>query len=84
MLKKRLINTLKITINSLEDDLDNEKRKNEVYKHDLTILVESNTRLNKKISDLEQYIENLNNNIEILFHNLPENIKELVRPEVQN
>ena len=83
MLKSRLIETLKRTINSLEDELQNEKLKNETYRHDLTILIENGSELRQQITNLELEKEVLNNNIEILFNSLPDNIKELARPTGQ-
>ena len=64
--------------------MQKEKGKNEIYRHDLTVLINNGSELRKEITDLELDVENLKNNIEFLFYNLPENVKELVRPEGQN
>lgn len=70
MLKKKLIEVLKNTINNLEDDLKKqkeelrkEKDKNEIYQKDLIIVLENSAEQRQKIIDLE-------NNIEFLTFNL--------------
>lgn len=84
MFKKTLIKTLKKTINSLEDDLNEAKDKNRIYEHDMMILIDNASELRNKITDLELEKQTLYDNIEFLFNNLPNNAKELVRPESQN
>ncbi len=78
MFNKRLIKTLKATINSLENDLENEKQKNSYLTKDLVIMIQNQTRSRKRIIDLE-------NNIEFLTNNLgSRKLKELVQPSHQN
>ena len=84
MFKNSLIKTLKKTINSLEDDLNEAKGKNRIYEHDMMILIDNASELRNKITDLELEKQTLYDNIEFLFNNLPNNVKELVRPESQN
>ncbi len=84
MFKNTLIKTLKKTINSLEDDLNEAKGKNRIYEHDMMILIDNASELRNKITDLELEKQTLYDNIEFLFNNLPNNVKELVRPESQN
>ena len=60
-----LKSTLLETINSLEDDLSSERQKNEIYKKDMSILIDTIKELKNKIIDLE-------NNVELLRNNVPE------------
>lgn len=71
---KLLIEALKSTINSLEDELKKEKEKNEIYQKDLIIVLKNGEEQRKKIKDLE-------NNVEFLYNNLSPKKKKLVRPE---
>lgn len=77
------INTkLKETINNLQEDLDRANFKNELkdekindYQKEREILLENAAEARAKILDLE-------NNLELVINNLPENvIKELDTPE---
>lgn len=78
MFNRKLIKTLKATINSLENDLENEKQKNSYLTKDLVVMIQNQTRSRKRIIDLE-------NNIEFLTNNLgSRKLKELVRPRNQN
>lgn len=78
MLNKKLIKTLKATINSLENDLENEKQKNSYLTKDLVVMIQNQTRSRKRIIDLE-------NNIEFLTNNLgSRKLKELVQRSNQN
>ena len=63
MFKKRLIETLKGVINSLEEDLEKEKQKNRVYQNDMVILLDTNRELRAEKKDLENNIEFLTNNL---------------------
>ena len=77
MLKRKLIETLKQTINSLQEELENEKQKNSYLTNDLVVVL-NNARANRrKITDLE-------NNIELLVNNLSPKKRELARPGNQN
>lgn len=72
MLKRKLIQVLKNTINSLEDDLQAEKRQNNQLINDNIILLENSRELRAKIVDLE-------NNVEFLYNNLSAQKKKLLR-----
>lgn len=79
MFKKKLINTLKSTINDLEDEklklkeeIRKEKEKGRLYQHDLVILLENAEENRKKIVDLE-------NNIEFLVNNLSPAKRKLIK-----
>lgn len=79
MFKKKLINTLKSTINDLEDEklklkeeIRKEKEKNRIYQHDLVILLQNAEENRKKIVDLE-------NNIEFLVNNLSPVKRKLIK-----
>ena len=81
MFNKKLIDTLKDTINNLEDELQDTKKrlkteqyKNEMYQKDLVIILENSEEQRKKITDLE-------NNIEFLVNNLSPQKKKLARLE---
>lgn len=63
------------TINSLEEELEQEKQKNENLRKDQLILLDSNKELRGKIIDLE-------NNIELLMAD-KENKKRRVSPKKQ-
>lgn len=78
MFNRKLIKTLKKTINNLQDDLDLansrvENRDNILkdYQEEHVILLENATESRNKVVDLE-------NNIELLVNNLSEQNKELV------
>ena len=77
MFNKKLIQTLKNTINSLEADLDEKKAVIKDYQEENEILLNNAAELRAKIVDLE-------NNIEFLYNNLTPKKKELVRPSNQN
>ena len=77
MFNKKLIQTLKNTINSLEADLDEKKAVIKDYQEENEILLNNAAELRAKIVDLE-------NNIELLYNNLTPKKKELVRPSHQN
>lgn len=79
MFKKKLINTLKSTINDLEDkklklkeEIRKEKEKDRLYQHDLVILLQNAEENRKKIVDLE-------NNIEFLVNNLSPAKRKLIK-----
>ena len=69
--KNNLIEVLKEVINNLEEDLKKEKARNEVYQKDMIILLNNSAEQRAKITDLE-------NNIELLRNNLSEQNKELI------
>lgn len=71
MFNKKLIKRLKETINSLDDELDIKEAVIESYQKENEILLENLEELRDKITDLE-------NNIEFLTNNLSEKNKELV------
>ncbi len=77
MFNRRLIKALKNTINSLEEDLQNEKEKNSYLTNDCLVLLKNSSRDRNKIIDLE-------NNIEFLVNNLSAKKRELVQPSNQN
>lgn len=52
-LKKALLQT----INSLEEDLEKEKQRNNTLQHDLIILLDTNKELRDKMKDYENNIE---------------------------
>ncbi len=54
------------TINSLEEELEQEKRKNKDLQRDQLILLDTNKELRDKIKDLENNIEFLNNKVPAL------------------
>lgn len=79
MFKKKLINTLKSTINDLEDEklrlkeeIRKEKEKSKLYQHDLLISLQNAEENRKKIVDLE-------NNIEFLVNNLSPAKRKLIK-----
>lgn len=74
MLKRKLIETLKQTINSLQEDLQNEKQKNSYLTKDLVVLLNNEMMNRKKMTDME-------NNIEFLVNNLSPKKRELARPD---
>ncbi len=78
MFNRKLIKTLKATINSLENDLENEKQKNSYLTKDLVVMIQNQTRSRKRIIDLEKNIEFLTNNIG------SRKLKELVQRSNQN
>ena len=49
MFNRKLIKTLKATINSLENDLENEKQKNSYLTKDLVVMIQNQTRSRKRI-----------------------------------
>lgn len=77
MLKRKLIETLKQTINSLQEELENEKQKNSYLTKDLVVLLNNEMMNRKKMTDME-------NNIEFLVNNLTPKKRELARPGNQN
>lgn len=84
MFKRVLIKTLKKVINNLEDENANLKSKVEQrdlilkdYQKEHEILLNNSAEYRAKITDLE-------NNIEFLYNNLTPKKKELVRPSNQN
>lgn len=77
MFNRKLIKTLKKTINSLEEELELEKSINRLFRNDCLILLETSVNQRRKIIDLE-------NNIEFLVNNLSTKKRELVRPGNQN
>ena len=77
MLKRKLIKTLKQTINILEEELENEKQKNKYLTNDLVVLLNNARRDREKLNDYE-------NNIELLFNELSPKKRELARPTNQN
>ncbi len=74
MLKRKLIETLKQTINSLQEELENEKQKNSYLTKDLVVLLNNEMMNRKKMTDME-------NNIEFLVNNLSPKKRELARPD---
>lgn len=75
MFNKKLIETLKKTINNLEEELDEKKSVIKDYQEENTILLENSAELRAKIVDLE-------NNIELLVNNSKsKKIKELVKDD---
>lgn len=78
MFNRKLIKTLKATINSLENDLENEKQKNSYLIKDLVVMIQNQSKSRKKIIDLENNIEFLTNNIG------SRKLKELVQRSNQN
>ena len=72
MFNRKLIETLKKTINNLEEELNEKKAVIKDYQEENAILLENSAELRAKIVDLE-------NNIELLVNNSKnEEIKELV------
>lgn len=71
MFNKKLIETLKKTINSLETELDEKKAVIKDYQEEHEILLNNASELRAKIVDLE-------NNIELLTNNLSDKNKELI------
>jgi len=69
--KNNLIEVLKKVINNLEEDLKKEKAKNEICQKDMIILLNNSQEQRAKITDLE-------NNIELLRNNLSKQNKELI------
>ena len=57
MFNRKLIKTLKNTINSLQEELQNEKEKNSYLTKDCVVLIENSSKDRKKIIDLENNIE---------------------------
>lgn len=84
MFKRILVKTLKNIINDLENENTNLKLKIEQrdlmlqdYQKEHEILLNNSAEYRAKITDLE-------NNIEFLYNNLTPKKKELVRPSNQN
>jgi len=77
MFNKKLIETLKSVINDLEKELDEKKTVIKDYQEENEILLNNSAEYRAKITDLE-------NNIEFLYNNLTPKKKELVRPSNQN
>ena len=77
MFNKKLIETLKSVINGLEKELDEKKTVIKDYQEENEILLNNSAEYRTKITDLE-------NNIEFLVNNLTPKKKELVRPSNQN
>lgn len=77
MFKRKLIEILKQVINNLEDELKEENERNRIYQKDMIVLLETNAEQRAKITDLE-------NNIEFLVNQLSNQKRELVRPLNQN
>ena len=77
MFNKKLIETLKSVINDLEKELDEKKTVIKDYQEENEILLNNSAEYRVKITDLE-------NNIEFLYNNLTPKKKELVRPSNQN
>lgn len=82
--ERRVNDLLKRTINNLEDDLDNanlrvKNRDNFIkdYQEEHVILLNNSVELRSKVTDLE-------NNIEFLVNQLSKQKRELVRPGNQN
>jgi len=75
--QERLIDSLKTTINSLEDDLEKTKAKLRVEQINNTKILKNEKKLRTKVKELE-------NNIELLYNNLSPQKKKLVRPANQN
>lgn len=75
MFKRKLIETLKRTINSLEDELAEKKVVIKDYQEENAILLENSAELRAKIRDLE-------NNIKLLVNNSrSKKVKELVNDD---
>lgn len=77
MFNKKLIETLKSIINDLEKELDEKKTVIKDYQEENEILLNNSAEYRAKITDLE-------NNIEFLYNNLTPKKKELARPSNQN
>ena len=77
MFNKKLIETLKSVINDLGKELDEKKTVIKDYQKEHEILLNNSAEYRAKITDLE-------NNIEFLYNNLTPKKKELVRPSNQN
>ena len=65
IIDKLVSNTLKNTINNLQDDLNKEKRKVEERNKMIKYLVQLSDENKSKIQDLENNIEILNYNLDI-------------------
>lgn len=75
MFKRKLIETLKRTINNLEDELVEKKAVIKNCQEENTILLENSAELRAKITDLE-------NNIKLLVNNSrSKKVKELVNDD---
>lgn len=61
--RKKLINNLKKVINSLEYENKQLKEKNRIYEKDLIILLDNAKEFRERITDLENNIELLTNNL---------------------
>lgn len=61
--RKKLINNLKKVINSLEYENNQLKEKNRIYEKDLIILLDNAKEFRERITDLENNIELLTNNL---------------------
>ena len=61
--KKRLIQSLKGVINSLEKENLQLKEKNKMYEHDIIILLDSSKELREEIRNLENNLEFVTNNL---------------------
>ena len=77
MFNKKLIETLKSVINDLGKELDEKKTVIKDYQNEHEIVLNNSAEYRAKITDLE-------NNIEFLYNNLTPKKKELVRPSNQN
>lgn len=71
MFNKRLIETLKNTINNLETEINEKNAVIKDYQKENEILLNNSAELRAKIVDLE-------NNLELLKNNLSEQNKELI------
>ena len=77
MFNNKLIKTLKNTISNLERELDEKKAVIKSYQEEHEILLNNSAEHRQKITDLE-------NNIELLVNNLTPKKRELARPDNQN
>lgn len=68
---------LETELGNVENDLDIERKRNEMYQKDMVVLIENSSELRTKMTDIE-------NNLEVVVNSLPDNIKELARPGNQN
>lgn len=75
--QEELIDSLKVTINSLEEDLEKTKSKLRVEQINNTKILKNEKKLKSKIKEMEY-------NMELLYNNLSPQKKKLVRPENQN
>ena len=63
MFSKLLIKSLKKTINQLEEEKEQLKKKNKELEHDNVLLLNTNRDLRGKIYDLEKDLEFVTNNL---------------------